>query len=324
MDSILQDAGYFVLRTPALPWDSIEDWGRGVRAAAAWADGTDVDATLQSDIDLLRNRLRILVKQSAIQSALFIASPDLFGQLGPWLSGDDGQTAHGVEPAVVRYLMRMAGRATPFGLFAGTSVGTLGARVVLRLPPASSYVAETRLDTEYIYNLADCITRTTELADTVRYRPTDAAYTLGGRLRYCEPHVSRSARTFRLVDVHPTPYLNVALDAARREGGATRRDIAQAICAAFTEVETAEAMSFVEALVSAQLLRSAWFPAVTGVDPALDLLATLNATPSARSYASPLCDALRVANDPEQSQSHQQTVHFVRTTTTPFMLVPGR
>jgi hypothetical protein len=54
MDSILQDAGFFVLRTPALPWDSIEDWARGVRAAAAQPAAKPGEATCHPECALHR------------------------------------------------------------------------------------------------------------------------------------------------------------------------------------------------------------------------------------------------------------------------------
>jgi len=305
-------AGFFMLRTPALPWNAVEEWSQNLSAARTLEEGGDVESAVRRDVALLRERLRTLVKRPEIRAALYIASPHLSARLDPWLDGDDSEEACRVEPAVVRYFVRMAGRATPFGLFAGTSVGGVGPRLSLGVPPAAAHVRHTRLDAEYVFNLAERVSEMPALRNAVRFQPTAAAYDVAGCLRYYEPYRSRQDRRFRLVDVEPSAYLRVALDRAREGGGATMREIAVSICSSFGDVALADAVTYVEALIDAKLLWDTSPPAVTSVDPALDLVETL----SASAAGAPLAVAVRaVLSDIEATnalQPHEQLPRYER------------
>jgi thiopeptide-type bacteriocin biosynthesis protein len=308
----LSPADFFVMRTPALSWSVIEEWSRGLSATRTLAAGGDVDSALRTDIALLRDRLRSIVKRSAVQRALYIASPDLFARIGPWIDGDDTDEACRVEPAIVRYVMRMAGRATPFGLFASTSVGTIGRFLSLGVPASATHVRHLRLDTEYVFNLADRLAGCPALLHEVRFQATDTVYEIGGRWRYYEPRLSRHGRRFRLVDVEPSPHLQVALDAARRDGGATLGEIAAAICASFDDVASGDALGYAEELAAAKLLRDPWSPAPTGGDPAIDLIGQLSATAAGRPLAMELRASLAEIQDAETLPESGQLAHYQR------------
>lgn len=64
----------------------------------------------------------------AIDEAIFVASPDLDAAIDRWLQTPTGRRADATEQALLRYVTRMAARATPFGLLAGSGVGTVGWR----------------------------------------------------------------------------------------------------------------------------------------------------------------------------------------------------
>src|ERR1700691_3301216 len=114
----LAAADFFVLRTPTLPASVVAEWSDGLEAARCVATGADagIEDALAHDTRALRSRLRDIVRRPEVLGAIAVASPSLGARLGPWLAGDESEAALGVEPAVVRYVMRMAGRATPFGL----------------------------------------------------------------------------------------------------------------------------------------------------------------------------------------------------------------
>src|SRR5262249_25021304 len=116
-------AGFFALRTPLLPFATLTACGDGLRTPVAPDEA--VDDALDADRRRLRERLFALVARPEIREALFVASPSLDESLAAWHAQPDGERGQKVERAVVRYLARMAGRPTPFGLFAGCSVGVL-------------------------------------------------------------------------------------------------------------------------------------------------------------------------------------------------------
>src|SRR5262245_56136999 len=117
-------SGFFVLRTPLLPFDDFLDWSGDGGKDARHVPGYD-QGVPGTDRSRLTRGLRALVERPHVREALEVASPDLGQALDSWLIASTPIPGR-LESALVRYLARMAGRSTPFGLFAGWSVGTLG------------------------------------------------------------------------------------------------------------------------------------------------------------------------------------------------------
>ncbi|MCH9688480.1 MAG: lantibiotic dehydratase family protein, partial [Deltaproteobacteria bacterium] len=117
----------FVLRCPSLPFDGLASEG-------------PVDASQR------RAWLRAQLDQPLVREALSLASPGLVAELPAWQ--DDPETPRGqrIERSLMRYLSRMSGRATPFGLFSGIAVGTWGQRNALSLPNPDTWTRHTRID----------------------------------------------------------------------------------------------------------------------------------------------------------------------------------
>ncbi|MGD8430871.1 MAG: lantibiotic dehydratase, partial [Ectothiorhodospiraceae bacterium] len=136
----LVDSGFFVLRTPLLPFAELEAWSGELRYPQSRArEGADLESDIESDRQMLRRRLRPLLDSAPVRQAVYIASPSLAESLSAWLESPDAGRGGKAESSLVSYLMRMAGRATPFGLFAGCSIGRIGARSQLALAPRSAY-----------------------------------------------------------------------------------------------------------------------------------------------------------------------------------------
>ncbi|MCI0409553.1 MAG: lantibiotic dehydratase family protein, partial [Acidobacteria bacterium] len=152
-------SGFFALRTPLLPFDDILRWGEGLQAPSCLADEASLARALEADRTLLRSRLRESLERPEIREAIFIASPDLDESLEVWRRDPEGERGQRVERALVRYFVRMAGRPTPFGLFAGCSVGTLGDQTRLRLENRGQHRRYTRLDMDYLCTLTDALGR---------------------------------------------------------------------------------------------------------------------------------------------------------------------
>jgi class I lanthipeptide synthase len=280
--------GFFVLRTPTLPWDHIEKWCDGLVAARTFEEGGSLESSLRMDKILLRNRLRKIIRRPEVWGALYLASPSLIARSHRWLEGDDSEEAVRVEPAIVRYFMRMAGRATPFGLFAGTSVGVVRDFTRLHVPTLATHVRHTRLDMDVVLNLTERLSKRAELCEELRWCPPILAYGSSGRLRYYESRSSNRSRVYRVVDVDRTPYLDAALDFVRRKGAATMREIAEEIANAFEDIDLTDAYDYVHKLVDAQLLDTTLSPVVTGEDPLLCLIRELRRSHGGKSVASKL------------------------------------
>jgi thiopeptide-type bacteriocin biosynthesis protein len=267
--------GFFAIRTPLLPLDVLVEWARGLQAPGARPE--EREAALARDRVLLRQRLRAHVEDPLVREALFIASPSVMDSLPTWLESPESEAGQKVEHTLVRYLARMAGRATPFGLFAGHAVGGLGETTALRIQGRSGMRRHTRLDMDYVSSLVSHVSQEPEVRRALRYVPNSSLYRAGGQLRYLESRLHGRERSYHLVAVEPEPHLEHTLAKAR--GGATLTELAVALVE--TEgVSEDEALEYLESLVEAQVLVSTWAPVVTGPEPLPALLEAARGTPA--------------------------------------------
>ncbi|HZI12847.1 MAG TPA: lantibiotic dehydratase [Myxococcus sp.] len=289
--SAFRDDGFLAIRTPLLPLDVLVEWSRGLKAPEARPE--EREAALAEDRALLRQRLRAHVEDPLVREALFIASPSLDESLPAWLERPDSEAGLKVEHTLVRYLARMAGRATPFGLFAGHAVGGVGGATALRVGGRSGIRRHTRLDMDYVGALVAHVCRTPEVVRELRYVPNSSLYRAGGQLRYLESRQNNRERAYHLVAVEPEPVLDATLERAGAAlGGVTLEELAGPL-AAEADVPREEALEYLESLVSAQLLVPAWAPLVTGPEPLPVLLEGARALP----VLAPVCQKLAAVGE---------------------------
>lgn len=266
-----------MLRTPLLPIDDLRRW-TGTLAVAAELDRPDAsDAEIELAIAADRARLRAGIAERlesrVVLDAIHVASPDLESALHYWRSDPDSERGRRAERSLVRYLSRMASRPTPFGLFAGNSVGTIAEQTNLELGPAADYRRYTRLDSGYLFALIEALTSDATLIDTLRFRPNTTLALSAGRWRYVEWRLDKAAaearafyeRTHHLVAVDDSKYLRTVLDLAAAENGATLTSLAAVVVDA--GVPQGQATAFIQRLVDNQILLPELPLYVTGRDP---------------------------------------------------------
>jgi thiopeptide-type bacteriocin biosynthesis protein len=272
--SPLQPAGFFALRSPLLPFDEILAWTLGLRAVSLPVDSEELENALAGDRDLLRARLRVVLERPEVWEAVYLASPDLVDSIPFWRRDPASDRGQKVEKALVRYFFRMAGRPTPFGLFAGCSTVLLGKETRLELGSRDTYARHTRLDMDYLFLLADTLQRRADLRSLVPVRPNSSLFRGAGRFRYAEAKLRGKARTYQLVAVDDSDYLRATL--TRAQDGARPADLAAALCAEDADIAPEEAQAFVDVLIDSQILVSDLVPPVTGPEPVHDLLGQLS------------------------------------------------
>jgi lantibiotic biosynthesis protein len=243
----------FVLRTPLLAFDELTRWSADRAAGRAY--------------------LRRLVADPVVREALWVASRSLVEGLARWEAEPDRPEHQATERALVRYVSRMAARATPYGLCAAVSPGVLAASTQLDAGDERRHV---RIDHEALAALCDARAAADPAA---RMIPNTGLYRLGDQLRYAE----RDRDGDRLVAVEPSAALDLVIDRAR--DGATADQLCDVLCEALG-VERDAAHGYVAQLRATQLLVPELVPRVTGA--VLDELPSQLATTLARLDATPL------------------------------------
>ncbi len=284
-----EPAGFFVLRTPLLPHEAVASWAAGLRVPAVATDSSELADALAADEAALTARVRALVALPEVRDALFCASPSLHDATDAWLADASGARGRDVPLKLARYLTRMASRSTPFGLFAGCSVGTIGAAARLLVGPRASYRRHTRLDMHYLSALVEALERDPSLRAELTYRPSTGLYRAPGQLRYAEARTDPTtrARSYQLVAVDRNAGVDRAL--ARASLGARPGEIAADLVDDDNTLE--EAAAFVGALIDAQVLVSDLAPYVTGPEPIRGTIDALSATSAGSVVAARLEEA---------------------------------
>ena len=268
-------SGFFTLRTPLLPFEEMVAWSEGLEAVGSLGDPQGLEAALERDRARLRARLRALVARPEVREALLVASPSLDEALEVWQKEPDSKQGRKLEPAVVSYVSRAAARATPFGLFAGCTTGTIDAQTRLHLQACERYQRHSRLDMDYLWALAEAVERDPQLRKIFVHEPNSSLYEAAGRLRLAEARLGDNGRSYHLVAVDKTPYLTAALEHAQE--GAALEAVAEVLVDG--EISQAEAEEYVAELADNQLLVSDALPLVTGDEPAGGLIANLSSHP---------------------------------------------
>lgn len=294
-------SGFFALRTPLLPIDELRAWGRDLRAPEA--TGAQLEEAWRGDVERLRERLRALVRRPEIEEALWLGSPSLHAALEHWRQAPDSARGRRCEQALVRYVTRLCARPTPFGLFAGTSLGVFadaddagGVRVArLELPPRARYTRRTRLDCDYVYALADALASVPEVRDALPVRPNSSLHRRAGRWHYVEVRHSTGRRSHHLVALDAAPHLDFSL--ARAADGARPDELAEALWRHLDDAEVSlqDAREFVAGLIDEQVLVSELTPPLTAPDALDALLDALAQVPARDAAAARGFDALRAA-----------------------------
>ncbi|MCP4214643.1 MAG: hypothetical protein GY765_08295, partial [bacterium] len=235
----------FILRSPLLPFNFLDP--------------------LTTNTKTSEEQLKEMCGLPVVQEAIFLASPDLYAPLQQWLKGElkDKKKFERLKYGVMRYLLRMSTRPTPFGLFAGFSIGEWdisGEDGEVELPEQSKYERHTRMDMNYLCALAQDLAKHPIIKESILYYPNSSIYPVGDQLRYVEFRYLNSKRTHHIVAVDHTDYLQSILDMA--SGGAYLKDLAQSLVD--DEITIEEARGFIEDLIESQVLVHQLEPAITG------------------------------------------------------------
>ena len=246
----------FVLRTPILAFEFYR--------------------TLTSQSSIEKEVLKKTLNQGIIKEAIFLASPTLYFELEKWSRGDlEKKKEQRVIFSLLKYLSRMSARCTPFGLFAGCTLGHFSDATDLKIERPKNHQRHTRPDMNYLVALSQDLSRLEHIKKQLTYFPNSSLYQSGSRLRYIEYYYVNSRRYHQIVEIDHSPYLQEVLIAAAN--GASLEVLANVLTGDSISFE--EASGFLDELLESQVLTSNLEPSVSGppfVDQMLAILNTLD------------------------------------------------
>jgi thiopeptide-type bacteriocin biosynthesis protein len=209
-----------------------------------------------------------------VRWALAVASPSLLAALDRARTSDRGLAR--LESKLLRYLIRMSTRPTPFGLFAGVGMAGWADRTDLALagPPRT----RTRLDMEWLLRLVLQLEADPEVRRHLCLFANTAAFERGGRVHLSERAPAGSSVSGDSASVRATGAVREALVAARRP--IPYANLAAKLAAAIPGATPERVDQLIARLCEATLLLTDLRPPLTGPDPAGWVVGRLTAAAS--------------------------------------------
>jgi len=246
----------------------------------------DLDGTAGADTEQWRDWLRQIWTNQAVVQAVEVASPAFAAHIEAICRGRTAQARQlrrAVE-SVIRYLLRIEHRATPFGLFAGIAPAGFGPVLAWHWGPEHRAVA--RLDavwlaqvTTDLENCPDLLPRLTVVADRT-------AFVRAGKLivPFQQPPATSEAGPLE-VSVRHTTAVALVLHAA--QAPVTVADLAGKITAEYPEVPPTAIDTLLRELVARRVLITSLRAPMTVTDPLGHLTAQLAAADAPNTSAAP-------------------------------------
>jgi hypothetical protein len=194
--------------------------------------------------------------------AIFLASPDLFEAINKVEGHDFQRLENKVGLSVLKYLLRMRFRSTPFGLFAGCGTGKIGKVSAIDLADLSHAKSFTRLDMDYLCAITDFLNNDVELKDALLYFPNDSIYELSNGARYVEYKFVNGKRKHFISEFEVNEYIELILQKA--EKGLSLQALTSIVFDETEDFTSSEKRDFVCSLIENQVLISELQPTVTG------------------------------------------------------------
>ena len=228
----------FVLRTPLLSYNRLK--------------------TLMSNED----RAIEQIQDTLIEEAIFLASPLLYREIKKVLDASiqNKKEINRVVYSFVRYLCRMSTRCTPFGLFAGCSLGEIGENTNIYLSQTTDRT--TRLDMNYLCSLYDNIAQDEFIKPHVKYITNSSLYSIGRKYRYVEYNYTPSGRSYHLTELEKSPYLNMVIKRAQK--GAYIQDLVSQLVSDY--ISEKEAKEYITEIIDSQIIIPELSNIITGED----------------------------------------------------------
>src|SRR6185312_8778541 len=144
--------------------------------------------------------------------------PDLHEQLLLWLDSkiDKWEKKEKIELSLVKYMIRMCTRCTPYGLFASCSVGDIADDTSIELTGKNLLQRFGRLDMDYVCELHPHLMKQKEIYDQLHFYPNSSLYKIGEQWRYIEHRFNKeTGRSYHLVQVDQSGYIEKIIVAAK-------------------------------------------------------------------------------------------------------------
>lgn len=203
---------------------------------------------------------------TVFSEALYLSTPILYDEykkhiLKPF---EEEKRLKKLKVSIYKYESRASQRCTPFGLFAGLSIGNWkdNNSIVLNSDVSETLTRCTRLDMNVLSLLVQELCKLELVKSQLKFFPNTSIYKVGENYRYIEYYYINTKRFHKICKVDYSEYLEYILQESSK--GLTIEELTYLLVE--DEVTVEEASAFINELIDAQILTSELEPTVTGMD----------------------------------------------------------
>lgn len=236
----LTSSDFFVLRTPLFP-------------VAQYKDIFEKDPA------------QLISGRPEFAYALYIGSRELVKELNRFIEqpGEfNEKKINKLKSSLYKYWVRACSRSTPYGVFAGCSLGDIGTETQLTINGPDEAIQQVRLDMDYYTKVCSYILREAYIRKELRFYTNNSVYKIGDKFRYAEYTINNNRRKYLLSSITNSVFIEQIIEKA--QSGLTIGEMVQLIIAEDDTITHEEAEAFVNELIDAQLLISEIEPKITG------------------------------------------------------------
>lgn len=231
--------GRAVLRTPLYSFSTLDSFGES------------------------EDSLKLFFSSNIVLESLYLASPQMHQQCVSWINNEleEGRDKKKLIASLLKYAIRMTSRATPFGLFANCSVVKIQPNLNdIYINDPIKIQRHSRLDMRFLCSLAASLENRVDVRSSLKFYPNSSIYFVLGEIRYVEIRYLKLKQMHEVVSVEVNEILEAIL--SRSSSGLFISEIVHVVMS--YDINSEEALEYVNQLIDAQVLVSALQPTVTG------------------------------------------------------------
>ncbi len=208
--------------------------------------------------------IKIFKDSKLLQEALYLSSPELFYEVKKGIENEKLDEKKILT--LSKFLIRSSSKCTPFGLFAGISVGNLKNTDLkkIEIGDISSHQRTTKFDMKFLCQLYGNIMSKYDARYKMTYTTNNSIYQVGNKYRYVEYKYSDGEKSHFITSVEYSEYLEKIFNACKN--GLKFENLIIEIYEFDNSLNKQEIIDFVNELIDSQLIVSEIYPSVIGED----------------------------------------------------------
>ncbi|QVY64620.1 lantibiotic dehydratase family protein [Polaribacter sp. Q13] len=236
--------------------------------------------------DVEYDDLKKIWEDSNIKEAIFLASPYFYSELELLFKGKVNNLKKEIKlkGSFLKYIIRASTRSTPFGLFAGISIGNFKQETDIVIGSITKYTRKTSLDMNYLVSLSSYLSNKSSIKKQLVYYPNSSLYKLANQYRYIEYQIENLKRMYSIEGIEYSNYIEQILNKAKT--GEKINTLANLLVN--EDITKNDATDFINELIDNQILVSQLEPSVTGDQMLLQIINTLKRLENCSEYIKPL------------------------------------